>query len=57
MRHRCVLDLDAELFGEPLKFARGKVGAIVGDDVVWYAVSVADGFEELDRRSRFLIGD
>jgi hypothetical protein len=57
MRHRCVLDLDAELFGELLKFARGEVGAIVGDDAVWYAVSVDDGFEKLDRRSRFLIGD
>jgi hypothetical protein len=46
MCHRCVLDLDAELFGEFLKFARGEVGAVVGD-----------GLEEFDRRSRFLIGD
>jgi hypothetical protein len=57
MCHRRVLDLDAELFGELLKFARGEVGAIVGDDAVWYAVSVDDRLEELDRRSRFLIGD
>jgi hypothetical protein len=40
-----------------LKFARGEVGAIVGDDVVWYAISVDDGLEKLDRRSRFLIRD
>jgi hypothetical protein len=57
MRHRCVLDLGAELFGEFLKFARGEVGAIVGDDAVRYAVLVDDGLKELDRRSRFLIGD
>jgi hypothetical protein len=43
MRHRGVLDLDAELFGEFLKFARGEVGAVVSDDVVRYAVSVDDG--------------
>jgi hypothetical protein len=57
MRHRCVLDLDVEFFGEFLKFARGEVGAVVGDDAIWYAVSVDDGLEELDRRSRFLVGD
>jgi hypothetical protein len=57
MRHRCVLDLDAELFGELLKFARGEVGAVVGDDVVRHAVSVDDGLEELDRHSCFLIRD
>jgi hypothetical protein len=57
MRHRGVLDLDAELFGKFLKFARGEVGDIVGDDAVRYAVSVDDGLKELDRRSRFLIGD
>jgi hypothetical protein len=57
MRQRCVLDLDAKLFGEFLKFARGEVGAVVGDDAIQYAVSVDDGLEELDRRSRFLIGD
>jgi hypothetical protein len=39
MLHRGVFDLDAELFGKLLKFARGEVGAIVGDDAVWYAVS------------------
>jgi hypothetical protein len=57
MRHRCVLDLDAELFGELLKFAHGEVGAVVGDDAVRHTVSVDDGLEELDCRSRFLIGD
>jgi hypothetical protein len=57
MRNQCVLYLDAKLFGELLKFARGEVGAIVGDDVVWYAISVDDGLEKLDRRSRFLIRD
>jgi hypothetical protein len=57
MRHRGVLDLDAELFGEFLKFARGEVDAIVGDDVVQYAVPVNDGLEELDRRGRLLVGD
>jgi hypothetical protein len=57
VRHRCVLDLDAELFGELLKFARGEVGAVVSDDAVRYNVSVDDGFKEFDRRSRFLIGD
>jgi hypothetical protein len=36
MRHRCVLDLDAELFGKLWKFARGEVGAVVGDDAIWY---------------------
>jgi hypothetical protein len=40
-----------------LKFARGEVGAVVSDDAVRHAVSVDDGLEELDRRSRFLIGD
>jgi hypothetical protein len=57
MHHRCILYLDAELFGELLKFARGEVGAVVGDDAVRHAVSVDDGLEELDRHSRFLIGD
>jgi hypothetical protein len=57
MRHRRVLYLDAELFGELLKFIRGEIGAVVGDDAVWYAISVDDGLEKLDRRSRFLIGD
>jgi hypothetical protein len=57
MRHRYVLYLDAKLFGKLLKFARGEVGTVVGDDAVWYAVSVDDGLEKLDRRSRFLIGD
>jgi hypothetical protein len=57
MRHQCVLDLDAGLFGELLKFARGEVGAVVGDDDVRYAISVDDGVKELDRRSRFLLAD
>jgi hypothetical protein len=57
MRHRGVLDLDAEFFGKFLKFARGEVGAVVGDDAIWYAVPVDDGLEELDRRGRLLIGD
>jgi hypothetical protein len=57
MRHRGVLDLDAELFGKLLKFARGEFGAVVGDDIVRYAVPVDDGLEELDRRGRLLIGD
>jgi hypothetical protein len=57
IRHRGVLDLDAEVFGEFLEFARGEVGAIVGDDAVQYAVPVDDGLEELDRHSRLLIGD
>jgi hypothetical protein len=57
MRHRGILDLDTELFGELLKFTRGEVGAVVGDDAVRYAVPVDDGFEELDSRSRLLIGD
>jgi hypothetical protein len=57
MRHRCILYLDAELFGELLKFARGEVGAVVSDDAVWYAISVDDGLKKLDRRSPFLIGD
>jgi hypothetical protein len=57
MCHRGVLDLDAELFGEFLKFTQGEVGPVVGDDFVRYAVPVDDGLEELDRRSRLLIGD
>jgi hypothetical protein len=57
MRHQGVLDLDAELFGEFLKFTRGKVCAVVGDDAIWHTVSVDDGLEELDRHGRLLIGD
>jgi hypothetical protein len=57
MRHRGVLDLDAELFGIFLKFTRSEVGAIVGDDAVRYAIPVDDGFEELDRRGRLLVGE
>jgi hypothetical protein len=57
MRHRGVLDLDAMFFGEFLKFARGEVGAVIGDDAVRYAVPVDDGLKELDRCSRLLIGD
>jgi hypothetical protein len=34
MRHRCVLDLDAQLFSKFLKFARGEVSAVVGDYAV-----------------------
>jgi hypothetical protein len=57
MHHRGVLDLDTELFGEFLKFARGEVGTVVGDDAVRYAVLVDDGLKELDRRGRLLVGD
>jgi hypothetical protein len=57
MRHRGVLDLDAEVFGKFLEFARGEVGAVVGDDAVWYTVPVDNGLEELDRRGRLLVGD
>jgi hypothetical protein len=57
MRHRYVLYLDAELFGELLKFTHGEVGAIVGDHAVRYAVSVDDGLKKLDHHSRILIGD
>jgi hypothetical protein len=57
MRHRGVLDLDAELFDKLLKFARGEVGAVVDDDVVWYTIPVDDGLKELDCRGRLLIGD
>jgi hypothetical protein len=57
MRYRGVLDLDTKVFGELLEFARGEVGAIVGDDAIRYAVPVDDGLEELDRRGRLLIGD
>jgi hypothetical protein len=31
MCHRCILDLDAELFGEVLKLTRGDISAVVGD--------------------------
>jgi hypothetical protein len=57
MRHRGVLDLDAELFGELLKFARGEVGTVVGDDDVRYAVLVDDRLKELYRRGRLFVGD
>jgi hypothetical protein len=57
MHHRGILDLDAKLFGEFLKLARCEVGAIVGDDAIRYAIPVDDGFEELDRRGRLLVGD
>jgi hypothetical protein len=57
VHHHCILYLDAELLGELLKFTRGEVGAVVGDDAIWHAISVDDGLEKLDRRSRFLIGD
>jgi hypothetical protein len=57
MRYRGVLDLDAKVFGELLEFALGEVGAIVGDDAIWYAIPVDDGLEELDRYGRLLVGD
>jgi hypothetical protein len=57
MCHRRILDLDAELFGEVLKLARGEIRAVVRDDAVRYSVSVDDGLEELDRRSCLLVGD
>jgi hypothetical protein len=56
MCHQCVLDLDAELFGEILKLARGEISVIVGDDAVGHSISVDDGLEELDCCSRFLVG-
>jgi hypothetical protein len=40
-----------------LKLARGEVGAIVDDDAVGHSIPIDDGLEELDRRSRFLVGD
>jgi hypothetical protein len=57
VRHQRVLDLDAQLFGELLKFARGEFSTIVGDDVVGHPVPAGDGLGELDRRSCFLVGD
>jgi hypothetical protein len=44
MRHRCVLDLDAQFFGELLKFTGGEVSVVVGDDAVGHPVSIGDGF-------------
>jgi hypothetical protein len=55
--HRRVLDLDAQLFGKLLKFARGEVGTVVSDDAVGISIPAGDGLEELDRRSCFLVGD
>jgi hypothetical protein len=43
--------------GKLLKFARGEVSIVVGDDVVGHPVPAGDGLEELDRRSCFLVGD
>jgi hypothetical protein len=57
MCHQRVLDLDAQLFGEVLKLARGEIHAVVRDDAVGHSVSVDDGLKELDRRSRLLVGD
>jgi hypothetical protein len=57
VRHRSVLELDAEVFGEVLEFARSEVGAVVGDDAVRDVVPVDDGLEEFDRRGRLLVGD
>jgi hypothetical protein len=55
--HKGVLDLDAKIFSELLKLTRCEVGAVIGDDVVWYAIPVDDRFKELDRRSHLLVGD
>jgi hypothetical protein len=57
MCHRRILDLDAELFGEVLKLARGEIHAVVHDDAVRHSVPVNDGLEELDRHSLLLVGD
>jgi hypothetical protein len=57
VRYRSVLELDAEVFGKVLEFARSEVGAVVGDDAVQDAVPVDNGLEELDRRGRLLVGD
>jgi hypothetical protein len=57
MRHRCILDLDTELFGKFLKLTRGEVCALVSDDTFGHSISVDDGLEELDCRSCFLVGD
>jgi hypothetical protein len=40
-----------------LKLAHSEIGAVVGDDAVWHAISVDDGLKKLDRCSRLLIGD
>jgi hypothetical protein len=39
-----------------LKFVKGEVSAVVGNDAVGHPVSISDGLEELDSRSCFLIG-
>jgi hypothetical protein len=57
MCDRGVLDLDVEVFGELLEFARGEVGAVVGDDAVRHTIPVDDGLEELDRCGCLLVGD
>jgi hypothetical protein len=57
MCHRRVLDLDAGLFGEVLKLARGEIRAVVRDDAVRHSVPVDDGLKELDRHSDLLVGD
>jgi hypothetical protein len=40
-----------------LKLARGEICAVVRDDAVGHSITVDDGLEELDRRSRLLVGD
>jgi hypothetical protein len=57
VRYRSVLELDAEVFGEVLEFARSEVGAIVGDDAIRDAVPVDNGLKELDRRGRLLVSN
>jgi hypothetical protein len=40
-----------------LKLARGEIHAVVRDDAVRHSVSVDDGLEDVDRRSRLLVSD
>jgi hypothetical protein len=40
-----------------LKFARGEVGAIIGDDAIGHPIPAGDGFEEPDYCGCFLVGD
>jgi hypothetical protein len=57
VRHRSILELDTEIFGEVLEFARSEVGAVVGDNAVRDTVPVDNGLEELDRLGCLLVGD
>jgi hypothetical protein len=57
VRYQSVLELDAEVFGKVLEFARSEVGAIVGDDAVRDAVPVDNGLEEPNHRGRLLVSD